>query len=90
MLESPTALERPQETVGNAKTLAYDASVAAETMTPTELARTIWGETEAYSRSRGARRVRQVARDLFPRDAPGKGGDWRLTREQAAAIRREV
>jgi hypothetical protein len=59
-------------------------------MTPIELARSIWGEAESYSRSRGARRVRQVARDLFPEDAPGKGHEWKLTVEQAAAIRTKV
>jgi hypothetical protein len=64
--------------------------MAAETMTPTELARAIWGESEAHSRSRGARRIRRVARALFPHDAPGKGREWSLTREQAVAIRREV
>ena len=63
--------------------------MAAEhmTMTPAELATEIWGASEAYSRSRGARRVREVARDLFPDAAPGKGRKWSLTRAQAAAIR---
>ena len=61
-----------------------------DALTPTELAREIWGQYEAHSRSHGARRVREVARNLFPHDAPGKGREWHLTREQAARIRREV
>jgi hypothetical protein len=59
-------------------------------MTPTELAVAIWGRAEAHSRSAGARRVRVVARKLFPADAPGKGGEWQLTPAQCDAIRRAV
>lgn len=64
--------------------------MAAETGTPTELAREIWGGAKAYLRSHGARQVPAVARDLFPHDAPEKGHEWSLTREQAASIRRKV
>jgi hypothetical protein len=48
----------------------------ADTITPTELAVELWGESEDHSRSRGARKVRRIARRLFPDDAPGQGGDW--------------
>ncbi len=61
-----------------------------ETITPTELAVAIWGRAEDDSRSRGARLVRRVARELFPGEAPGKGGEWHLTPAQVAAIRRQV
>jgi len=56
-------------------------------MTPTELAAEIWGPKQAHSRSRGARLIRVVARDLF--DAPGQGGEWDLTDGQAVAIRQD-
>ncbi len=56
-------------------------------MTPTELAVEIWGSAENYTRSAGARRVRAVARELFPSDAPGQGGRWELSSVQADAIR---
>lgn len=58
--------------------------------TPTQLAVEIWGKDEDYSRSAGARRVRQVARDVFPHDAPGQGGEWELTGEQAVRIRERL
>jgi len=61
-----------------------------QTITPTALAVEIWGQAENTSRARGPRRVRVVARRLFPADAPGKGGEWHLTPAQAAAIRRIV
>lgn len=61
-----------------------------QTMTPTELAAEIWGDAENHSRSRGARAVRRVARELFPGDAPGKGREWQLTPAQVSAIRRAV
>jgi hypothetical protein len=57
-------------------------------MTPSELAREIWGPSQDDSRSWGARRVREVAREAFPDDAPGQGRDWELTREQADEVRR--
>jgi hypothetical protein len=56
------------------------------TRTPTELAVELWGSAEGYSRSAGARRVRRIARDLFPDDAPGQGREWHLTDAQAAQI----
>jgi hypothetical protein len=60
------------------------------TCTPTELAVTLWGASESHSRSQGARLVRELARELFPRKAPGKGGQWHLTAEQQAAIRARI
>lgn len=63
---------------------------AGKTLSPTELARQIWGSVEGHSRSRGTRLIRQIARELFPEDAPGKGHEWHLTPEQVAAIRRHV
>lgn len=53
--------------------------MAADGDPPTHLAQEIWGASQAYSHSWGARLVRRVARDLFPDDAPGKGRDWELT-----------
>lgn len=61
-----------------------------ETLTPTELAVELWGQSENDSHSRGARKVRRIARELFPHDAPGMGGEWILTPDMAAAIRSEV
>ena len=58
--------------------------------TPTQLAVEIWGEDQNYSRSPGSHRVRKEARELFPDDAPGQGGEWDLTGEQAVAIRRRL
>lgn len=55
-------------------------------LSPTQLAVQIWGKTENDSRSRGAREVRRIARELFPEQAPGMGGRWELTREMGAAI----
>jgi hypothetical protein len=61
-----------------------------DTITPTQLAVQIWGKAENHSRSAGARNVRRAARRLFPDQWPGKGGQWELTPDMAAAIRREV
>jgi len=58
-------------------------------MTATELAVQIWGSSEDYSRSWGARNVRRVARDLFLEDAPGQGKEWDFDAADAATIRRE-
>jgi hypothetical protein len=58
-----------------------------ETLTPTALAVELWGSAEDHSRSSGARKIRRIARDLFPDDAPGQGHEWHLTHAQAAAIR---
>jgi hypothetical protein len=59
-------------------------------MTPTELAVELWGTDEGYSRSAGARRVRMVARELFPDGAPGQGHQWELSNDQAGAIRAHI
>jgi hypothetical protein len=69
---------------------SYRGPEQMETITPTELAIQIGGQAEGYSRSRGAREVRRIARKLFPLDAPGKGREWHLTPEQASAIRRRI
>jgi len=63
--------------------------VARDESTPTGLAEAIWGPSQAHSRRWGSRLVRQIARDLFPSDAPGQGRDWDLTPKQAASIRRD-
>ena len=60
------------------------------TTTPTELAAQIWGDQQADSRSRGARQIRVLARELFPNAAPGRGKAWHLTTDQADAIRQQV
>lgn len=57
------------------------------TITPTELAVELWGTGENQSRSQGARKVRRIARELFPADAPGQGGEWHLTPQQVEEIR---
>lgn len=64
--------------------------MGADPSTPAGLAAAIWGSSQAYSRSWGAREVRRVARELFFEDAPGQGREWKFTPEQEAAIRREV
>ena len=58
--------------------------------TPTELAVEFWGPGEGNSRSRGARIVRRIARDLFPTDVPGHGGQWELTDAHIVRIRERV
>jgi hypothetical protein len=60
------------------------------TPTPTELATELWGPSEAYSRSTGARKVREVARILFPDDAPGQGYEWDFTDAQVAELREQL
>jgi hypothetical protein len=64
--------------------------VTSGTITPTELAVRIWGKSQNDSRSAGARRIRVVARELFPGRAPGKGNEWHLTQAQVDKIRRYV
>jgi hypothetical protein len=58
--------------------------------TPTELAVEIRGRDENWARSPGARKVRQVARELFPESAPGHGGEWDLSDDQAGRIRESL
>jgi hypothetical protein len=62
----------------------------APAKTPTEVAVEFWGSGEDVSRSAGARRVREIARELFPDEAPGQGGEWELTPDQIAAIRQRI
>lgn len=63
---------------------------AAETVTPRELAVAIGGSAQDYARSPVVRAIRVVARELYPDEAPGKGGEWHLRPEQANAIRRRL
>jgi hypothetical protein len=58
-----------------------------DTITSTELAAQIWGESEGHSRSRGSRAVRTIARRNWPEESPGKGREWRFTLSQADTIR---
>jgi hypothetical protein len=57
-----------------------------ETLEPKQLAAQLFGQSHGEARSAGARAVRKAARELFPNEAPGKGGSWNLTPDQAAAI----
>jgi hypothetical protein len=63
---------------------------STSTITPTELAAQIWGDPQTDSRGVGARQIRLLARELFPSAAPGQGGGWHLTTDQADAIRQRV
>jgi hypothetical protein len=57
-------------------------------VTPTELAASI-DASAGYSTSSLAKRIRKVARRLFPGGAPGQGGRWRaFSDDQVAAILR--
>jgi hypothetical protein len=58
--------------------------------TPTEVGVELYGEAERFSRSNAARKVRAAARELFREDAPGKGGEWKLTSAQVAKIKRRL
>jgi hypothetical protein len=51
-------------------------------MTPTELAVRLAGPKQGYSRSKAARRVRKIARDLYGLS----GGRWYFTADQVDAI----
>lgn len=53
-----------------------------ETVTPTELAVSLWGQAEGHSRSAGARRIRKIARDLYG----ASGQPWHFTPRQVAEI----
>jgi hypothetical protein len=61
-----------------------------ETITSTELAARIWGESEGDARSRGSRAVRRIAKRKWPEDSPGKGREWRFTLSQADIIQELV
>lgn len=61
-----------------------------ETTTPTELATQLWGQAEAESHSAGARRVRKIARRLFPRSEDDAYREWHFTPDQVLAIKRDV
>jgi hypothetical protein len=58
-----------------------------EPLTPATLAGELWGADEANSHSPGAQRVRNAARELFPRKAPGHGGEWRFTAAQVEKLK---
>jgi hypothetical protein len=60
--------------------------VRVETVTPTQLAERICGQSENYSRSRGASRIRRIARDLFG----VQHRPWHFTPDQVAQIRRKL
>ena len=67
-----------------------DRLEAQTTTSAAELAGELWGEEEANSHSAGAKRVRGAARELFPDDAPGHGGEWRLTPTQVVTLREHL
>ena len=58
------------------------------TITPQELATQIYGKAAGHSRSPEARRIRPVARLLFPEHT--KGTHWHLTGDQVEAIRKRL
>jgi ribose transport system permease protein len=60
------------------------------TPTPTERAVELWRSFENHSRSQGARKIRRIARERFPADAPGRGGEWHFTPHQVATIRARI
>jgi|SRR5579871_1428873 len=62
----------------------------AATMTAAEIAGELWGEDEANSHSAGAQRVRGLARELFPDEAPGHGGEWRFSPRQVSRLERQL
>jgi hypothetical protein len=57
-----------------------------EPLTAASLAGELWGEDEANSHSPGAQRVRTAARELFPEQAPGHGGEWHFTPAQVLKL----
>jgi hypothetical protein len=59
----------------------------SEPMTAALVARELWGDDEADSHSPGAQRVRAAARELFPEQAPGHGGEWRFTAAEVAQLK---
>jgi hypothetical protein len=59
----------------------------SQPLTAGSLAGELWGEDEANSHSAGAQRVRAAARDLFPRQAPGQGGEWHFTPAQVQKLK---
>jgi len=64
--------------------------MTALTVSPRELAVQIWGKSQIDARSSGQRQVRHIARELYPDEAPGKGGRWHFTPSQANTIRRRI
>ncbi|HEX4035156.1 MAG TPA: hypothetical protein VHX66_11995 [Solirubrobacteraceae bacterium] len=58
-----------------------------EPLTAATLAGELWGAEEANSHSPGAQRVRTLARELFPDQAPGHGGEWRFTAAQVTKLK---
>lgn len=71
-------------------TVVAHESAGAEPITPTELAVQMWGPSEGHSRSQGARRIRAIARELFPDKVPGQGHEWQLTPAQVAEVRHRL
>jgi hypothetical protein len=66
---------------------ATGRSRGPEPVTPGSLAGELWGEDEANSHSAEAQRVRAAARELFPRQAPGHGGEWRFSAAQVLKLK---
>jgi hypothetical protein len=66
---------------------AQGRSSGSEPVTPGSLASELWGEDETSSHSAGAQRVRAAARELFPREAPGQGGEWRFSAAQVLKLK---
>jgi hypothetical protein len=64
------------------------SSVVAWTVTPTQLAVAIYGKSASHSRSAEARKIRKVARALFPDHTSGT--HWYLTDDQVDEIRRHL
>jgi len=59
----------------------------SQPMTAARLAGEVWGKDEANSHSPGAQRVRTAARDLFPEQAPGHGGEWRFSAAEVSKLK---
>lgn len=84
---SPWALRRARPLVRAALERTTGGSPP---LTPATLAGELWGDEEADSHSPGAQRVRAAARDLFPKQAPGHGGEWRFSPAQVAKLKAQL
>ena len=82
---SPRLLRRARPVTR--RLLARSSERFGPPLTPATLAGELWGPDEANSHSPGAQRVRTAARDLFPKQAPGHGGEWRFTAAQVAKLK---
>ena len=84
---SPRLLRRARPLARAALARTTGHPLGSQPRTPASLAAELWGEDQAGSQSPGAQRVRTAARELFPKHAPGHGGEWRFTAAQAARLR---